>query len=93
MKKTITINGKEYEIKPINFKALYELGELGFDVDEVNTKTMKCARILCAYTMQCDFETVDKEVDAHMASGGSIVDLKPLFDNIAESDFFRNIPK
>lgn len=89
--KNITINGKEYKIKPIDFNALCELEESGFVLADAPKQTFKTLRALCAVAMGCDIVDAGKEIEEHIASGGSIADLKPLFDNLVESDFFRNL--
>ncbi len=89
--KTITINEKKYELAPIDFNALCELEELGFALADAPKQTFKTMRALCAHVMKCDVDVAGKEIEEHLANGGTIADLKPLFDNLVESDFFRNI--
>lgn len=91
--KTITINGKEYNIKPIGFNELAQLEENGYSLADADAtkKTFTGMRALCAVAMGCSAEKAGNEIEAHLASGGSIADFKPLFDNLVESDFFRNL--
>jgi hypothetical protein len=41
--------------------------------------------------MGVDADVAGKEIQAHIVGGGKIEDLKPLFDNLLESDFFHHI--
>ena len=89
--KNITINGKEYKIKPIDFSAICQLEELGLDVTNVGKQTFTTLRALASHTMGVDVEVAGREIEKHLSNGGKIEDFRPLFNNLADSDFFRNI--
>lgn len=89
--KKITINGKEYVIKKIDFKAFCELDDLGFDVKQAQEKTFKSIRALIAFIANCTLDEACEIAELHIKNGGKIDDFAPLFTMISESDFFRNI--
>ena len=47
MTKTVTINGKTYNLPEFNFKDMCDLEDLGFDLQQFAHKPMKHALILC----------------------------------------------
>lgn len=89
----ITINKKEYEVKPIDFNAICKLEEKGFSLADAQAskKTFNMLRALCALAMECDVDEAGKEIEAHLANGGKIPDFNVIFSNLANSDFFRNL--
>lgn len=89
--KKITINGKDYTLKPIDFGAMCELEELGLDISNIQKQTFKTVRALASHTMGVDVDVAGNEIQAHIVGGGKIEDLKPLFDNLLDSDFFQHI--
>lgn len=96
MAKTITINGKEYALKEITFKALTELEKLGFNLktlQDVEGNYFGSIMSLSAFVMGVTLNEASKQIDAHIANGGQLDDFSPLFEMISESDFFRNLSK
>ena len=91
--KNVVINNKTVEIKPINFAAICELEELGFDVKKVGSKTFSSIRSAVAYHMGITLEQASVEIESHFKSGGSVDDIVPLLDAIVESDFFDSLAR
>lgn len=89
--KAITINGKEYEIKPIDFNAICELEKCGLSIKDCENQTFSMVRALVAILMGGNQELAGKEIEKHIANGGKFDDFSPLIDNFTESDFFRNL--
>lgn len=87
----ITINGKEFELRTIDFDAVCELEDLGMSIIDIKDKTFKSIRALVAFVEKCDLSTASKEIEAHLANKGKINDFTPLFEMVSKSDFFRNI--
>ena len=87
----ITINGKEFELRKIDFNAICELEDLGMSIVDVRSKTFNSLRALVAFVEKCDLEESSKEIEAHLTNKGKINDFAPLFDMVKKSDFFRNI--
>ena len=91
MTKTVTINGKTYNLPEFNFKDMCDLEDLGFDLQQFAHKPMKHALIFCAFTMKTSEEVAAKEIQDHIKGGGSLDDV---FNDIAgaiqNSDFFRS---
>ena len=87
----ITINGKEFELRTIDFNAVCELEDLGMSIIDIKDKTFKSIRALVAFVMKCDLDKAGKEVENHLANGGKINDFAPLFEMVSKSDFFRNL--
>ena len=89
--KKITVNGKEYTLKTIDFSAICDLESLGLDISSAHKQTFTTLRALLAHAMGVDMEVASQEIQKHIVGGGKLDDLKPLFDNLVESDFFRHI--
>lgn len=87
----ITINGKEFELRKIDFNAVCELEDLGMSIIDIKDKTFKSIRALVAFVEKCDLEKAGKEVEAHFTNKGKINDFTPLFEMVSKSDFFRNL--
>lgn len=87
----ITINGKDYKLKNIDFNAVCELEDLGMSIVDIKNKTFKSIRALVALVIDSDLNTASKEIEAHIKNKGKFDDFKPLFDMVANSDFFRNL--
>lgn len=87
----ITINGKEFELREIDFNALCELEKLGMSIIDIQDKTFSSIRALTAFTMKCDLDTAGKAIESHIKNGGKINDFTPLFEMVSKSDFFRNL--
>ena len=73
-KKNITINGKEYAIPTINFKAVCELENLGLDFTNVQSRSFNFTCALVAYTIGEDTNGAADEIEAHIANGGKLED-------------------
>lgn len=95
-KNYITIGGKEYPFPKINFMAMCDLEERGFDVAQFTKKPLSCTARLLGYIMNTSTENacnaLDKEIEAGGASRlGEITNV--LVQLINESDFFRDMAK
>lgn len=94
---TITINGKNYELKKIDFKALVKLEKLGFNIktiDNIEENYWGALASLTAFIMNdANTDRAVNEIEAHIEKGGSLDDFAPLFDMIKDSDFFRRLSK
>ena len=91
--KNIIINGKKYEIRPIDFNAICALEDKGFSLQDAAKQSMKTVRALVALVMDCDIDKAGNEVEQHIANGGKFSDFAVLIENLTESDFFRNISR
>lgn len=91
MVKKITVNGNEYTLPKIDFDAVCELEELGFDFSKVDKKMMSTGRALLAFVMKTDIHTAGKEFEKAMKADNNSMQtiMVPLFNMISESDFFR----
>lgn len=87
----ITINGKNFELRIIDFDAVCELEDLGMSIVDVKEKTFKSIRALVAFIEKCDLKNAGKEIEGHLANNGKLNDFAPLFEMVYKSDFFRNI--
>ena len=91
MVKKITIGGKNYPLPKIDFNAVCELEDLGFDFSKVDKKMMSTGRALLAFVMKTDTQTAtrafEKEMEVNKNAFNDI--FVPLFNMISESDFFR----
>lgn len=91
--KKITINGKEFVVKPIDFNAICALEKRGFSLKDAETQTMTTIRALVSLVMDCDIDKAGMEVEQHIANGGKFSDFAVLIENFTNSDFFRNISR
>lgn len=91
--KKITINGKEYAVKPIDFNAISALEKKGMSLKDAETQTVTTIRALVALVMDCDADKAGNEIDQHLANGGKFSDFAVLVENFTNSDFFRNISR
>lgn len=93
MNKNITINGKEYQLKPIDFNAVCQLEELGFSVADLKNRTFNAIRSCFAFHSNLDLEKSGKELEAHLKNGGKQQDFATIIQVVIESDFFQNLSK
>ena len=88
----ITINGKVYRAKELDFNFLCDLGDAGIDVTEIDKKMLSTVRVYIAYCMGVDIEKAGDEINQHSIKNGGINDLIEVFSEKAEdSDFFRSL--
>lgn len=89
-RETITINGKAYKTKEIDFNFVCELGLHGVDLTKLDQKTMWAAsRQYIAYCMNVDDEIAGREIEEEIIGGGDITDIINLFgEKLEESRFF-----
>lgn len=93
MKKTVVVNGKEIAIKKIDFNAVCELEDLGFNITNIKDKTFSTIRALVAFNMGIDVVKASAEIEEHLKNGGTITDLTPMIEAVADSDFFQSLTK
>lgn len=92
-KKVVVINGKNVEIKPVDFNGVCELSENGFDFESGKVKIFSSLRACLAYNMGADLVTAGKEIEEHIKGGGKIDDLLPMLEAVTDSDFFQAVLK
>ena len=93
----MTINGKEYELKKIDFKALVKLEKLGLTIpviSNIEDNYWGALSVLMAYIMgDKNTDRADVEIEQHIENGGSLDDFTQLFEMLTKSDFFMNLSK
>ena len=89
----VIINNNRYDIPEMDFDAVCELEERGVNLigmDKSNFKAATTIRGLVAFIMNTDVKTASREIEAHIAGGGNIVEL---FDGLTfaleKSGFFN----
>ena len=93
-KEKMTINGKVYKAKDLDFNFLCELGEAGIDIGDISKKLIPTVRVYVAYCMGVDLETAGEEINNHVINGGTFDEITEAFSTKAdESDFFRALGK
>ena len=86
----ITINGKVYKAKDLDFNFLCSLGDEGIDIGDVAKKIFPAIRVYVASCMNVDVETAGEEINKHIINGGNFDQITEVFNAKAEeSDFFR----
>ena len=96
MKKSVTINGKNYEVKEIDFDAICELEEYGVSIGDIamfRKKTLSLYRGCFAYHAGLTLKQASKEIQSHLVNGGTFEDFIPFVDALTESDFFDELAK
>lgn len=91
--KSVIVNNKNVEIKPIDFAAICALEDLGFDVMNVQKKTFSSIRAAVAFHMGVSLHTAADEIESHFKNGGTVEDISPLLTAIVESDFFSSLAR
>lgn len=91
MANKITINGKEYNIPKIDFKAIVEMEKLGADFTQFQTFGLILSAV--AYTIKGTTESASEEIEKHISNGGTINDFMPLIKAVTDSSFFQNLAK
>ena len=84
------INGREYKIPKLNFNAMCELEDMGASFTEMDKKVLSTVRAFLALAMGGDAEKAGKEIEAHIALGGSFDEIMDDINRaVEESDFFQ----
>lgn len=93
MNKLITINGKAYQLKPIDFNGMCVLEELGFSVADLKNRTFNAIRSCFAFHSGLDLDSAGRELEQHLKNGGKQTDFADIIQSVVESDFFQNLSK
>lgn len=88
----LTVNGRVYAAKEVDFNFLAELGNEKIDISDIDVKIIPAIRVYVAYCMGVDVERAGEEINAHVVNGGSIEEIASVLNKkAAESGFFRAI--
>lgn len=90
--KYITILGKEYKLPVINYAAMCDLEERGFDVVDFGKKRFRSIAVLLGFILDVSTETAMAIIDKEVEENGSealtkIIEITTAM--LTESDFFR----
>lgn len=89
-KEMLTINGRSYKAKELDFNFMAELGMYGIGIEEVGKKMIPALRIYVAWCMGVDVDVAGAEISKHIENGGKFEDITDVFSDKAESsDFFQ----
>lgn len=84
------INNTEYTVPTLNFSNVCKLESWGFSLDKMADRPLGFLSGYIALAMNSTPEDAAKEIDAHIAGGGSLDELaEELNRSIEESDFFK----
>lgn len=87
------LNGKEYKIPELDFNTVCQLEEHGIDLVGQNAKPLTTLRAFVALAVG-DTEKAGKELEAHLANGGSLEDvMKEVNTVLQNSGFFQRMQK
>ena len=89
MNKKITINGKDYKLKEIDFNDICDLEDLGLSLTDFKRSRMNSVRALLAYIGEMSPEEAGNEIMAHLKNGGTMDIINELFEML--STFFQSI--
>ena len=68
----MTVNGKQYRAKPIDFNAVCDLEDMGISLLAENVKALSTARAYLAICMGLSAAEAGKEIEAHVLNGGNM---------------------
>ena len=91
MNKEISINGKNYELKKIDFSAICILEDLGFSASDLKGKTFSSIRACFAFHSGLDLIKAGQEIESHIKNKGKFEDFAPFITSVVESDFFQSL--
>jgi len=91
MNKEISINGKNYELRKIDFSAICILEDLGFSASDLKGKTFSSIRACFAFHSGLDLIKAGQEIEAHIKNKGKFEDFAPFITSVVESDFFQSL--
>lgn len=90
--KTITIDGQTYTLRNIDFEAICDLEELGFQADSLAKKAFGTVRVLLAYAMNTDVDSAGKALQKEISANHNYLQLsETLYRWLTESDFFQSL--
>lgn len=93
-KENITVNGRVYRAKELDFNFLCNLGDNGIDISDIDKKMLPALRVYVAFCMDASVEEAGDELSRHIIGGGNFEDIISTFGEKAEdSDFFRALNK
>ena len=93
-KENITVNGRVYRAKELDFNFLCNLGDNGIDISDIDKKMLPALRVYVAFCMDTSVEEAGDELNRHIIGGGDLGEIGSIFAAKAEdSDFFRALNK
>lgn len=84
--KKVTICGKDYEIKPLDFNDICDLEGYGLSITREPKGDMSTIRSIFAYIAKISIEEAGNILGEHFQNGGSFDELVPIANMLA--DFF-----
>lgn len=91
---SITVNGKNYPAKEIDFNLICDMEEMGVKISDAKKVPTAFVRTYIAICMDADKEDAGKEIQEHMMNGGTLDTVtEVLLSKFESSDFFRNLTK
>lgn len=91
---TFTVNGKEYRAKAFDFNLVCDLEDMGISLQDAGDKPLSMVRAYFGLCAGKGKEYAGKEMEAHIANGGTFDDIvAAMSGEMEKSDFFRNLNK
>ncbi|MEI3503758.1 MAG: hypothetical protein V8Q42_08995 [Anaerovoracaceae bacterium] len=88
------INGSKYTIPELDFNAMCMLEDMGVSLTEMDRKVLSTVRGFLALAMGGDHDKAGREMEAHLAAGGSLDELVSEVNRaVSESGFFQALAK
>jgi len=88
------INNKNYTIPELNFNTICSLEEMGISLTDMDKKILSTVRGFLALAMGGDYVSAGKEMEAHLAKGGSLDEMMEEINKAVEnSGFFQALNK
>lgn len=92
--RTFKVNEKEYRAKAFDFNLVCDLEDMGIAMADAQKKPMSMVRAYFAICTGNGKEYAGKEMEQHIANGGTFEEIMNVMGaEMEESDFFRNLSK
>lgn len=90
MKRTFTINGKEYEAVKFGINTICDMEEIGVSITDLKGKNFAALRAYLALCMKKRKDVAGDELESHVINGGSLEELGEIMGKeVEESGFFQ----
>lgn len=90
--RTFKVNGKEYKARAFDFNLVCDLEDMGISLQDARNKPMSMVRAYFGLCSGNEKDIAGKEMEAHVADGGSFDGiLNAMSEEMEKSDFFRNL--
>lgn len=88
------INNKEYKLPELTFNSMCMLEDMGIALTGMDKRVLSTVRGFLALAMDGDYESAGREMQAHLANGGTLDEMMQEINRaVSESGFFQALAK